>query len=64
MIIHATLIRATLEAAIGHCSIGPEGAALGTASGDGQHPSAGCGRVSGGIKGLWGRWGRFGGCVC
>ena len=28
MIIHATLIRATLEAAIEHCSIGPEGAAF------------------------------------
>jgi 4-hydroxybutyryl-CoA dehydratase/vinylacetyl-CoA-Delta-isomerase len=28
MIIHATLIRATLEAAIAHCNIGPEGAAF------------------------------------
>ncbi len=28
MIIHATLIRATLEAAIEHCSVGPEGAAF------------------------------------
>ena len=28
MIIHATLIRATLEAAIDNCSIGPEGAAF------------------------------------
>ena len=28
MIIHATLIRSTLEAAIAHCNIGPEGAAF------------------------------------
>ena len=28
MIIHATLIRATLEAAIAHCNIGPDGAAF------------------------------------
>lgn len=28
MIIHATLIRATLEAAVQHCNIGPEGAAF------------------------------------